>query len=125
MNILSISMIAVFSVVLISVLKKQNPSIAFALSLCAAILVVLYAVQGISTIAGRLEGFTDMVEYIAIPVKALGITIMARFTTALCDDAGEKAISFGVHLFAKVSIVILALPLFEKLIDILQNIMEM
>lgn len=124
MTIFSVAAIALFSTLLALVLKKQSSPAAFVLSICTAAVIVLYAAQSVFSITDKLGSFSAMAEYIIIPVKALGITILAKFTSSLCEDAGEKSIAFAVQLFAKISVVLLALPLFEKLIDILRDIME-
>ena len=54
-------------------------------------------------------------EYGIILFKTLGICFLAQFAADSCRDAGESALASKVELAGKISIVILALPLFEKI----------
>jgi stage III sporulation protein AD len=47
--------------------------------------------------------------------KTLGLCFLAQFAADSCRDAGENALASKVELAGKLAIVILALPLFEKI----------
>ena len=46
---------------------------------------------------------------------------MTEFTSAICQDAGEKSIAGKVELAGKIAILFIALPVFTSLLDLLNS----
>lgn len=63
-------------------------------------------------------------EYITILFKALGICWLTQFASDICRDCGEAAISSAAEVFGKIQLMVLSLPLFESLIDVVMGILE-
>ena len=56
-------------------------------------------------------------------LKALGIVLIGRITADLCKDAGESAIASGVELAVKTAVLLTALPLLNRLLSLLQEVL--
>ena len=127
MNLFTVPGIAIIGAVLALVIKNKNPDSAIVLTMAAAAIILLLTAGSISPIIDKVNSFTSIgsYNYIGIPIKALGITLLARFVSSMCEDAGDKVLSFSVMLFARISVIVLALPLFDELLGILQEIMKM
>ena len=69
----------------------------------------------IQQINGLLSASGLSAEYAAILFKSLGICFLAQFAADSCRDAGESALAAKVELAGKITIVVLALPLFEQI----------
>lgn len=63
-------------------------------------------------------------EYLTILFKALGICWLTQFASDVCRDCNEGAIASAAEIFGKIQLVVLSLPLFESLIDVVTEIME-
>ena len=63
-------------------------------------------------------------EYITILFKALGICYITQFSADICRDCNETAIASAAEILGKIQLIVLALPLFEQLIDVIMVIME-
>ena len=63
-------------------------------------------------------------DYVSILFKALGVCLLTQFASDICRDCNEAAIASAAEIFGKLQLVILAIPLFESLIDILTVILE-
>ena len=61
-------------------------------------------------------------EYLTILFKALGICYVTQFACDVCRDSGENALATQAELAGKVSLLIIALPLFNSLADIVANL---
>lgn len=54
-------------------------------------------------------------EYGLILFKALGICLITQLASDACRDAGEAALASKADLAGKVTLLVLALPLFQKI----------
>ncbi len=61
-------------------------------------------------------------EYLTIMFKALGICYITQFASDICKDCGENTLAVQTELAGKLSLMILALPLFNSLADIVSNL---
>ena len=119
MNIVALVGIAIISTILSVMIKKYNPEYAIAISLISG--VVIFAsvlsriVPAISQIKELISATGMSAQYGMILFKSLGICFLTQFAADSCKDAGEGALASKVELAGKISIVIIALPLFEKI----------
>jgi stage III sporulation protein AD len=62
-------------------------------------------------------------QYIEILFKALGLCIISQITVDIIRDCKENALADMVELTTKISLLILALPLFSKLLEIINGLL--
>lgn len=118
--------IALTAVVLIGILRIYRPELVPEAVLAASILLLFYIVgsigqsfQYLEELYGRLSGRT---AYFPVILKTLGIAYVTEFTSAICQDAGEKSIAGKVELAGKIAIFFSALPVFTSLLDLLNTL---
>lgn len=119
MNIIGIAGIAIIAAVIAAMMRRYHQEYAVIISIAAGIVILLEifanllpAVKQISILLSS-AGLTA--DYALILFKTLGICFLAQFAADSCRDAGESALASKVELAGKISIVVLALPLFEKI----------
>ena len=61
-------------------------------------------------------------EYLTVLFKALGICYITQFACDICKDSGENALATQAELAGKISLMVIALPLFESLADIVAKL---
>ena len=110
--------LALLTLVLSLVLKKDAPAIAFLLTLTAGVLILLQAFQ---TIGGTAQRFSALLAQggitgsLYLPVcKALGVAVVVRVMSALCKDAGQSALAAKLEIAGAVLALSLCLPLLEQ-----------
>lgn len=122
MNIISICAVGIVATVICILLKKQNPEFSMLISIAAGVFILvrifLNITPAISQINGLLLSTKLSSEYFLILFKALGICFLTQFASDSCKDAGESALSSKIELAGKISIVLISLPLFEKITEI-------
>ena len=125
MMILKICGIAVVCVILIALIKAYKPEFAIEAVLCASLLLLFYVIGSIQHSFTYLEDIYDQLSYgksyFPIILKALGIAYVTEFTSAICQDAGEKSIAGKVELAGKIAIFFIALPVFASLLELLNS----
>lgn len=120
-----VSAAAVFAAVCGALLKRGQKEIALLFSL-AAVFVFLCILPQIETLTSTFREWAElsgMPEVFGALLKALGIVLIGRITADLCKDAGESAIASGVELAVKAAVLLTALPLLNRLLSLLQEVL--
>ena len=61
--------------------------------------------------AEKMERMIDLDHsYIAMILKMIGVTYVAEFASNICKDCGYQTIAGQIELFAKLSILVLGMP---------------
>lgn len=119
MNVIGIAGLALVSAVIAVMLRRYNQEYAVVVSITAGVIILVQIlaniVPAIRQINSLLSATQLPTEYGIILFKTLGICFLAQFAADSCRDAGESALASKVELAGKLSIVLLALPLFEKI----------
>lgn len=59
--------------------------------------------------------------YISTLLKMLGITYVSEFSSSICKDAGYQTIAGQIEIFAKLTLLVLSMPVLEALILAVQQ----
>ena len=84
----------------------------------AAVLFFTASIDGIARLFSFIkeqEQLWGQGEYTVL-MKALGIGVICQFTAELCRDAGESVLASRVEFFGKIEILLLSIPLLQKLL---------
>lgn len=119
---LKIFLIALIGLAVIALLKELKPEFALLLKFATLLLLVFLAFTGIGDGISEIFSLGESVSIdnalLKILLKALGLCLVAQIASDICKDCGESALSTGVELAGKLSIVIMALPVAAQLIEI-------
>lgn len=119
MNIIGIAGIAICAAVIAATLRRYHQEYAILVSIAAGIVILLSLLSSISPAIRQINTLLSTAglepDYAVILFKTIGICFLAQFAADSCRDAGENALAAKVELAGKLAIVVLALPLFEKI----------
>jgi stage III sporulation protein AD len=122
MDVFVIAAAAVVTAALAILLKQHRPELAMLLTLAGSVLILLIilskAAPFVDTLGRFLDGTGLPGEYGAIIFKSLGICFLTQLAADTCKDAGETALASKMELGGKIAVLLLALPLFEKVISL-------
>lgn len=122
MDIFSIIAIGIIGSLICILLKQYKPEYAVILALCCGVLIFGLIILMLSPIFDNVKILLSSsginLEYSKIIVKSLGICYIAQLASDTCKDAGQTTIASKIELAGKASILILCLPLFERLSSI-------
>ena len=117
--VIGITVVAAFLAVL---LRRYHPEYSMAIGLITGILVLALLLTQVAPVVGRLQTLLDSSslpsEYGLILFKALGVCLLTQLAADACRDAGENAMAEKAELAGKVFLLLLALPLFEKIAEL-------
>jgi stage III sporulation protein AD len=121
MKIIQIAALCIIATVLCKILDGRKDYVLFIkIAAAAAILsaVILYVAPVTDTVTAVFEQAGADKSYLNVLFKALGICYITQFASDICRDSGEGALAVQIELAGKISLLLLALPMFEALADL-------
>lgn len=110
-------------------LRGMRGEYAMALSLTAGIVVLIAVMQALKPVLGEISDLTTAggisPENTAVVLKVMGVGFITQLAADSCRDAGESAIASKVELAGRVSILILALPVFGQVLQIVSGLLRL
>jgi len=128
MDIIKVAGIGLVAAVLALTVKNQRPDMGFQISIAAGVVIVLIVCTNLSPVLNFFQSLTRFSGmdnfYVGIILKIIGISFVSDMVSDLCTDAGEEAIGKKVELAGKVGVLLVALPLFDSLLKLVQVMMR-
>lgn len=119
---------AMIAVILGQVVSRQNKETAMLLVTAVCCMIAAAStiyLQPVVDFFGRLQNLGNLdPEILGILMKAIGIGILSEIAANVCADAGNSALSKTLQLLATAVIIWLSLPLFSKLIELIERTMQ-
>lgn len=121
MTLQSVIGISLCAAVLGILLKQYRPEFSMVLSVLCGIGVLLWLIQELTPLIEKIKSFGEL----SIPqeiggqilIKSLGICLVTQIACDTCRDAGENAIASRLETAGKAAMLLLALPMFSKLLE--------
>lgn len=119
----------ILSALLLSIiLKKYGNEFSLMIVICAVLLVFAVVANDLFAILDSFSSLTDSVStmkpYINLMLKVLGISLIAQLVSDICRDCGENALAVQTETASKILILIISLPLFEAIIEIVTGLLK-
>ena len=109
------SAVALTTVILGAVLRRQTPELALLLVVCAGVWIVARTAEGLGAalaLLGELAQIAGLSEELLEPVaKTVALSILTRLTAEICRAAGEGGVAAFVETAGTVLALVAALPL--------------
>jgi len=126
MNLFQLVGAALTAVFFIMLIGRDKMSLGLPISLAASLLLLGAAVAQLVPVVEYMTSLgegTEFAPYIGILLRALGIGLVCDTTADICRDAGETAIAGKVELLAKVQILVICLPLLQRILALAGEIL--
>lgn len=108
------------------VLKQFRKEIALQLTILTGTIIFVLILGKIKIIIDLLQNLADQANissyYLLIVLKIVGVAYLAEFGADICRDADEKALATKIEIAAKVSVLVLAIPI---IVAILESLMRL
>lgn len=122
MDVLAIVLAAVVVAILAVLLRSQRPEQALLLVLVAGTVILVALLAKAEQIFESLQTFLSQSglpeEYVGILFKGLGICLVTQLASDTCKDAGEIALSAKAELAGRIALLLVGLPLFQKMVSL-------
>ena len=121
MDIIKIAILGIAGVLLALPLKKERGEYSTFIAMTVCICIFVYLLSKVETILAFVERLETMINvdgrYISLILKMVGITYVAEFATNICKDAGYAAIGNQIEIFAKLSILVVSVPVLSAFLE--------
>lgn len=91
--------------------------------LVAAMCIFFFGITKVNTIIEAVDMVRGSLgvsgSYITMLIKIVGISYICEFSSDICKDSGYSALSNQIHIFGKLSILVISTPVFLKLFDVI------
>ena len=125
---LSVIAIAVITMLLSVTLKDIKSEYAVLVSMVGAAVLLGWGVSRLDPIAQKITELAELsqmqTEHSEILFKAVAISLFTRLGRDICCDSGETAIGSKVEFCGRICLMLLAMPLFEDLIGLAEEILS-
>ncbi|MBQ5608450.1 MAG: hypothetical protein IIU86_05430 [Oscillospiraceae bacterium] len=100
-------------------------SILLTLAVCAMIITVAMSfLQPVVDFINKIQAIGNLDnDLLAVILKVVGIGLIAEISTLICKDAGNESMGKALQILASVVIVWMSIPVFEKLLSLLDNLL--
>lgn len=128
MNIVIIASAALIAAVLSMVLKQYKPEYSLFISIAAGVLIFLSVIAVIEPIIGFIGELTERAGlegvYGEVLIKSLAVCYITQLACDCCKDAGENAIAGKLQIAGKIAVLLIALPMFKSLTEIVAGLIN-
>ena len=120
-DIIKVGILGVAAVLMAIPLRKEKQEYSMFLSMAVCICIFIYIITKVQIVLEFVEKLEGMIAidstYIGLVIKMVGITYAAEFAVNVCRDSGYGAIAGQIENFAKMSILVVSLPVLMAFID--------
>ena len=128
MSSIQICMLAITGVTAITVIKKWNSDFLPLLRVGLTVLLTGAVLAWISPLTEYLQQLTQIsgaTESAELLLKALGIAWLTQCCADICRESGESGAANGVELAGKVELILLALPLLNRVLEVVGELLSL
>ncbi len=123
MSIIKVAVIGIVSVLLGLQFKTIKSEYGTMVVLVAAICIFFFGITRVNRIIEAVNlvksGLGISGSYSQMQLKIVGISYICEFSSDICKDSGYSALSNQIHIFGKLSILVISAPVFLKLFDVI------
>lgn len=127
MDITALVGIAVLSAVLCIIVRQYKPEMALGISIACGVIVMISVLSMLKPCAEMISGLTAAAGldggYSRTLFKALAVCYITQLGSDCCRDAGESAIASKIELAGKAAVVVISLPVFSSLAEVVTELM--
>ena len=114
MDILKIGILGIMAVLLALMLKKYHVEYSSYISITVCICIFTFAAVRLELLIGYAKKMQTLLHvndtYMSMILKMIGITYVTEFAANICKDSGYQTIAGQIELFAKLSILLIGMP---------------
>lgn len=125
MDIVKIAVLGIAGVLTALPLKKEKSEYSTLIAITVCICIFVYLLTKVEVVLEFVKQLEDMLpvdgRYIGMLIKMIGTTYVAEFATNICKDAGYGAIASQIEVFAKLSILLISIPVLMAFLETVGN----
>lgn len=125
---IKVTVISLCALILVILLKQSSKEFAFIVTIAATVILFGLVIDDLTSILDKINTLSNQIEnlnsYVSLMVKILAVTLITQFIIDLCKDNGESALASQTEITSKILILIMVMPLFESVINIVSGLLK-
>ena len=121
MDIIKIALMGIAGVLLAVMVRSYKSEYSLFISMAVCTCIFIYLVSKLELILSYVDSIQSLVvvdnRYVKTVIKMIGITYIAEFSVDMCKDAGYQAIAGQIEMFAKMSILLISMPVLMSFVE--------
>ena len=121
MDIVKIALMGLAGIFLAVMVRSYKSEYSLFVSMAVCICIFLCLVSKLELILSYVDSLQSLIvvdnRYVTTVIKMIGITYIAEFSVDLCKDAGYQAIAGQIEMFAKMSILLISMPVLMSFVE--------
>ena len=126
MKIIGVAFVTAISAIL---LKSTKPELSFAVTVTGIIVILLFIVDSLQGVLGVFSSIAQATGVenglIKILLKIVGVGYLTEFGAGILNDFGSQAVADKIVLGGKITVVILSLPIFQGLLQLVNEFIRL
>ena len=127
MEIFKIIAIGIITTIAVLIVKQTKPEIAVLVGLAGSLLIFFELVNLISSVFNVFNSIVVKTgvssDLFSVLLKIIGVGYLTEFSASICADSGNSSIADKIMLGGKVLIMVLALPIFTSILEIILGLL--
>lgn len=123
---IKIALFGIVAALLSMLIKKDKAELSLCIGLVSGIIIFGYILAQLSQMIDFVKEISEMLplegNYIELVLKMLGITYVADFAANICADSGHSSIAQQIEVFAKITIVVISIPMLKIFLQVVNDI---
>lgn len=125
MDMIKVGLIGLTGIFAALLLKKEKAEFSTLISIGLGICICIFTltkVEAILTFVTKIESMLTIdSSYLSIVLRMIGIAYAAEFAVNICKDAGYGAVGQQIEIFAKISILVISMPVLTTFLETLEQ----
>lgn len=128
MNMIQVGIIGVAGALLAIQFKSGKSEYGVYISVVLSLVIFFSIISRLEIIIDAMKTISTYINmdtaYMGTLVKMLGITYIAEFSSGICKDAGYQTIAVQIEIFAKLSLLVLSMPVLMALLNVIKEFLS-
>lgn len=128
MNVMQLGLLGIVGAIFALQLKSLKEEYSIVICIGLSLIIFFSVVARLEEVIGTIREVVDLIAldsaYVRIILKMLGITYVAEFSSAICKDAGYQTIASQIEIVAKLSMLVMSLPIILALLKTIQGFLR-
>lgn len=121
MDVMKIALLGIAGVFLAVMTRSYKSEYSLFISMAVCTCIFIYLMSKLEMVLSYVDSIQSLIvldnRYVATVLKMIGITYIAEFSVDLCKDAGYQAIAGQIEMFAKMSILLISMPVLMSFVQ--------
>ena len=128
-RVLTVAALCIIAAIICKLMERYNKeyTIFISIAVCCGVMISVFTAVApvIELLETLLSGSGVSDSSIVLLFKAVGVCYLSQFAYDICKDNGLAALASQAELIGKVTVILIAMPLFESVISIISRLVNM